>query len=149
MSIEVTIRLPGADQSRLKAIAEKLPRAGKLSMKARRSFPLFGGLADFQVSSVGDGIAENATERGEFVLLNDETKRSLTELLKAFGALTSVFTIYAAQSGDLPKRETTVTLEKLLELSETNHLGKRVTYWVRPPELTLRAPEQENPAEGK
>ena len=148
MSLEVTIKLPGADQARLKTISEKLPSAGKLKMKPRRSFPVFGGIADFQVEGVGEGLAENATERGDFHLLNDETRRALAEILKAFGALTSIFTVYAAQSGDLPKRETRITIERLVELVETNHLGNRVTYWVKPEEVTLRAPEEETPPAG-
>ncbi len=142
MSLELTIKLPGADQNRLKTVAQKLPKAGKLEMKPRKSFPVFGGIADFRVEGVADGLAPNSSERGDFLQFNEETRKTLAELFRAFGAMASVFTVYAAQSGDLPKRETTVTIERLTELVQENHLGNRVTYWVRPEEVTLRPPEE-------
>lgn len=149
MSLEVTIKVPGADQNRLKTICDKLPSSGKLTLKPRRSFPVFGGIADFQVQGVADGLSDQASQRGDFHLLNDETRKALAELLKAFGALSSIFTVYAAWSGDLPKRETRITLERIVELVETNHLGNRVTYWVKPEEVTLRPPEPETTPEAK
>jgi hypothetical protein len=145
MSLEIIIKLPGADQARLKSISQQLPKAGLLEAKPRRSIPLIGGIADFQIKGVHDGLAENASEKGDHHIFTEETRKSLAEVMKGFGALASVFTVYAAWSGDLPKRETTVTLERLVELVNENHLGNRVTYWVRPPEVTLRPAEEPAP----
>ena len=60
----------------------------------------------------------------------------------AFGKACPLFTIYAAQAGDLPKRETEVNLSRLLELVGENHIGNRVTYWVREKRETPRGPEE-------
>lgn len=145
MSLEVIIKLPGADQNRLKTISQSLPKAGKLEVKARRTIPVFGGIADFSISGVHAGLDEKSTERGDFHLFTEETRISLAEVFRSFGKLATVFTVYAAFSGDLPKRETTVTIERLVELVAENQLGSRVTYWVRPPVETLRPPEEEAP----
>ncbi len=148
MGLEISIKVPGANGAKLKEIAAKLPKAGKLGMKTSRAIPFLGPISSFEVTGVNEGLSEQATERADHHLLNDETRKNLRELMQSFGASCSAqFVFYAAWSGALPKRETEIELPRFLELVGENHIGNRVTYRVR--ELThivkVTEPEVEKP----
>lgn len=142
MSLEIAIKVPGADSARMKSLHALGLKSGGLELKPRKSIPLFGGISSFLVDGVHNGIEAGASERGDHIQLQADTRKALAELLAAFGKACPLFTIYAAQAGDLPKRETEVNLSRLLELVGENHIGNRVTYWVREKRETPRGPEE-------
>jgi len=146
MGLEISIKVPSANGAKLKEMAAKLPKVGKLGMKITRAIPLLGPISSFEITGVNDGLAEQATERADHHQLNEETRKSLRNLVEAFGSNCSPqFVFYAAWSGALPKRETEIELPRFLELIAENHVGNRVTYRVK--ELTHIVRVQENSEE--
>lgn len=152
MSLELSIKVPGTSGAQLKEMAAKLPKVGKLAIKPTRAIPLVGPINGFLVTGVHEGLSEQATERADHHLLNDETRKNLKELMEAFAKSCShQFIFYAAWSGALPKRETQVDLPNLLELIANNHVGNRVTYRVKELTHLVRRSEEapEDPEAGK
>jgi hypothetical protein len=150
----VTIEILGATQEELKALGKKLPSSGKLGMRPMKDSLLFWKWKGFQISGVNEGLDDNASVKSENWALTPETKQSLKDLLAAFTKICPRrFYLYAAESGDLPRRETEVNHEEILELIAEGHLGNRVKYLARPvtqsdfgtastPEVALRQEEQ-------
>ncbi len=133
MSLEISIKVPGANGAKLKELAAKLPKEGKLGMKAVRAIPLIGPISSFEVTGVE--LSEKASERADHHLLTDEARKDLRALVDAFSRNCShQFIFYSAWSGALPKRETEIELPRFVELISENHIGNRVTYRVK--ELT-------------
>ncbi len=146
MSLEISLKVPGADSAKMKSILAKLPKAGKVSLKPTRSIPLVGPINGFEIAGVE--LADNATERADHHQLTEGSRKDLRETLEAFGRDCSrTFLFYAAWSGALPKRETEIELADFLGLVGNNHIGNRVTYRVK--ELThIVKVEKQEPADG-
>lgn len=135
--MNLSIEILGATQDELKSLSEKLPKAGKLSFRPQKDSLLFWKWRGFQVAGVADGL-ETANPKSEYWMLDAETTKNLTEILAGFYKISPRrFTLYAAVSGDLPKRETEVQLDELLELIQGKQLGNRVKYQVRPQAVVI------------
>lgn len=148
MGLEISIKVPGASGAKLKELAGKLPKAGKLAFKATRAIPILGPISSFDVTGVE--LSEKASERADHHLLTDEARKDLRALMDAFAQSCSPqFVIYAAWSGALPKRETEIELADFLELVSNNHIGNRVTYRVRKLTHIVKVEKQEPAADGE
>jgi hypothetical protein len=148
MSLEISIKVPGANGAKLKEMAARLPKAGKLGIKAARSIPLIGPVSGFDVTGVE--LSDQATERADHHLLTEDSRKNLRELLETFGRDCSrQFIFYAAWSGALPKRETEIELADFLQLVGNNHIGNRVTYRVKQLTHIVKVEQKDPVADGE
>jgi hypothetical protein len=136
MRIPLSLEVIGATQDELKALAKKLPTAGKLTMKPFKDSLLFWKWKGFEIS--GLEMPDSVNQKGENWPLDATNRASLAELLRAFvKTCPRIFTLYSSPGGDLPKRECEMQLAEFLEVIAEGSLGHRVMYRVRelPPKI--------------
>jgi hypothetical protein len=142
MKLPVTIEVLGASQDELKALAEKLPQAGKLTMKPFKDGLFFWKLKGFEVS--GLEIPDSVNQKADYWPLDAANRASLAELLRAFQRVCPrIFTVYSSPAAELPRRESEIQLEELLGMIGEGQIGHRVMYRVRelPPKIVEETTE--------
>lgn len=144
MKLPLTIEIPGASQDELKALDGKLPQVGKLSLKATKDSLLFWKRKGFEI--VGAEMPDSVNQKADYWPLDELTRRSLGELLVAFGKVCPrIYTLYSSPAGELPRRESDIQRAELLEMIAEGQIGHRVLYRVRelPPKIQEEAPVSE------
>ncbi len=143
----LSLEILGATQNELKALADRLPKAGALSFRPSKDGLFFWKWKGFQIDGIQDGL-EATGPKSEYWVLNPETAKSFAELLREFFRICPRrFSLYAAVSGDLPKRETEVQFDELLELVGERKIASRVKYQVRLPAARSHHLDEETPEE--
>jgi hypothetical protein len=136
MRIPLHLEVIGATQDELKALALKLPTAGKLTIKPVKDSLLFWKWKGFEIN--GLEMPDSVNQKGENWPLDAANRTALAELLRSFVKVCPrIFTLYSSPGGDLPKRESEVQLAELLEVIGEGSIGHRVMYRVRelPPKI--------------
>jgi len=146
MKIPLTIEVLSASQDDLKALSTKLPKAGGLEMRPFKDGLMFWKLKGFEISGVE--VPDSVNPKADYWPLDAAARASLTELLKAFRQVCPrIFTVYSSPAAELPRRETEVQLQELLDMIGEGQIGHRVMYRVRdlPPKIVDdTAPEPES-----
>lgn len=133
MSFRITVEVLGANQSELKSIVPNLPKAGSLALRPYRDGLMFWKTKGFEVDGAEEALADHATGKSDFWPLKQEAQKNLSELLQAFFKICPRHLIlFAAEAGDLPKRESQIKFSEFLELVADGHLANKVSYHLVP-----------------
>ena len=129
----LSIEILGATQQDLKSLVDKLPSRGSLKIVPMKDGLLFWKWKGFQVEGVNQGLRDDISIKAEYWGFKPEVNQELKELFEAFYKICPRrMYVYAAEGGDLPKRETELDIEELKEVLSGGHLANRVKYLVRP-----------------
>ena len=115
MKLPITLEIMGATQDDLKALSTKLPQAGKLSMKPFKDSLLFWKLKGFEI--VGVEVPDQVNRKADYWPLSETDRKDLASLFQAFRRICPrIFTIYSSPGGELPRRDSEVQLQELLDM---------------------------------
>lgn len=129
MCLTISIRASGLDDHAEKELSERFPALHRDRFRVLRRG---GGLLSIHAC---DFLSEPADWNAGTWTMTVDGRRSLSEMMAAvFARLPGEIEVVAAWGGDAPTREQQVSHANLLSLVESDGLGTRTRYQVRPSE---------------